>query len=79
MDTNAHSVTDNGSSGTVTGAEAVLARLRSQPESAHAFRGFGPLVLAVLLVLAMVLLAPSIAPERIVERPVDTTTTIGAE
>ena len=33
--------------------------------------GFGPLVAAVVLFVLMVLLAPSVAPERIVEQPVN--------
>lgn len=57
-----------------TGAEAVLARLRTRPASAHAFGGYGPLILAAILAVAMVLLAPSVAPEQVVERPVDPTT-----
>ena len=36
--------------------EAVLARLRSQPESAHAFRGFGPLVLAAKMIVIALLI-----------------------
>ena len=33
--------------------------------------GFGPLVAAAVLFVLMVLLAPSVAPERIVEKPVN--------
>lgn len=55
---------------TPASAETVLARLRTQPERRQLFGGFGPLVLAAVLLLAMVLLAPSVAPERVVERPV---------
>jgi poly-D-alanine transfer protein DltD len=45
----------------------------------HLARGFGPLVVAAILFILMVLLAPTVAPERIVEEPVHapTTTTIG--
>ena len=43
--------------------------LRRRPVEHALFRGFGPLVIAVLLAVAMVLLLPSVAPERIVERP----------
>ena len=52
-----------------------LARLRHQPENVHAFRGFGPLVVGAVLFVLMVLLAPTIAPERVVEEPVGGTTT----
>lgn len=54
-------------------AEDVLAVLRTPPGGAYAARGLGPLLVAALLLAAMVLLAPSVAPERIVERPVDPT------
>ena len=52
-------------------AEGVLEELRRPARATELLAGFGPLLLAVVLLLAMVLLAPSIAPERIVERPVD--------
>lgn len=51
--------------------ESALEVLRRRPVTTELLGGFGPLVVAVALVLAMVLLAPSIAPERIVERPAD--------
>ena len=52
-----------------------LAQLREAPSNPHGFRGFGPLIaLAVLLVL-MVLLAPTVAPEQIVLVPSDETST----
>ena len=60
-----------------------LAAVRAKPENPHAFGGFGPLLaLAVLVVLAIVL-APTVAPERVVLEPVDppattTSTTVGA-
>lgn len=49
--------------------EEALDVLRRRPVEHALFRGFGPLVIAVLLAVAMVLLLPSVAPERIVERP----------
>ena len=56
-----------------TRADEVLDALRGQEHRderpALLFRGFGPLLVVVLLVIAMVLLLPSIAPERIVSRP----------
>ena len=52
-------------------AEAVLDELRRRPRTVELLAGFGPLLLAAVLLVAMVLLAPSIAPERIVERPAD--------
>lgn len=54
-------------------AEAVLARMRRGGEVPHLLGGFGPLVLAVLLALLVIVLVPSNAPEQIVERPVQTT------
>jgi len=52
-----------------------LARLRSTPTNVHLFRGYGPLVVGAVLFVLMVLLAPSVAPERTVERPAEGTTT----
>jgi hypothetical protein len=53
--------------------------LRRRPVATELLGGFGPLVLAAALLLAMVLLVPSVAPERTVERPADagTTTEVG--
>jgi hypothetical protein len=65
----------NGSTPAVDEREAGLAALRTRPENVHLFRGYGPLVVAVVLFVLMLLLAPSVAPERIVEQPVDGTTT----
>jgi hypothetical protein len=60
-----------------------LAHLRTTPENVHLFRGYGPLVVGIVLFVLMVALAPTVAPERTVERPVDgpaaTTTTAPAE
>jgi hypothetical protein len=65
-----------------------LARLRERPDNVHLLGGFGPLLVGAVLFLLMVLLAPTVAPEQVVERPVGgeptttlrvaTTTTIGA-
>lgn len=52
-----------------------LARLRQRPVNRHLLRGYGPLVVGAILFVLMVLLAPTVAPERIVERPVDASAT----
>ncbi len=52
-----------------------LARLRHKPENVHLLGGFGPLVVGAVLFVLMVLLAPTVAPERVVEEPVGGTTT----
>ncbi|MGV3760739.1 MAG: hypothetical protein ACO1PW_14520 [Actinomycetota bacterium] len=53
-----------------------LAHLRATPENVHLFRGYGPLVAGIVLFVLMVTLAPTVAPERTVERPTgDATTT----
>jgi hypothetical protein len=67
------------SDGSVKGADTSLSSLRQRPENVHVLRGYGPLVVGVVLFVLMVLLAPTVAPERIVERPVGdpaTTTTV---
>lgn len=51
------------------GGAPALALLRERPENVHVLRGFGPLVVGVLLFLLMVLLVPSVAPEQVIERP----------
>lgn len=66
-------------SGAPASAEQVLDRLREPGVSLHLFRGFGPLVIAGVLVVVMMLLAPSVAPERVVERPVDAGAPSGVE
>jgi hypothetical protein len=55
--------------------ERSLDDLRRTPLNLHLFRGFGPLVVGLILFVLMVLLAPTVAPERVVEEPVGTTTT----
>jgi hypothetical protein len=57
-----------------TPTEAVLDILR-RPATDHAvFRGFGPLIVGVAFVLLMIVLLGSVAPEQIVEQPVDPAT-----
>jgi hypothetical protein len=53
-----------------TRADEVLDDLRQPARVRLLLRGFGPLLLAAVLFVAMVLLLPSVAPERIVQRPV---------
>jgi hypothetical protein len=52
-----------------------LAQLRVRPANLHLFKGFGPFVAALILFVAMLLLAPSVAPERVVERAGDAPST----
>ena len=56
------------------GSEAI-ASLRAKPRNVLLFRGFGPLVAAIVLFVLMLMLAPSNAPEHIVPTPASTTTT----
>lgn len=60
--------------GSEPGAEAITT-LRTKPRNTLLFRGLGPLVAAVVLFVAMLLIAPSVAPEHIVPVPVGVTTT----
>jgi hypothetical protein len=68
-------VSTNGSTPHVEDKGAVLASLRTRPENVHLFRGFGPLIVGAVLFVLMLLLAPSVAPEHVVEQPVNGTTT----
>jgi hypothetical protein len=52
-----------------------LARLRIRPANVHLAGGYGPLIVGLVLFAMVVLLAPTIAPERVVEEPVGGTTT----
>ena len=61
----------NGRREDVTSATQVLEVLRDDPENIHLLGGYGPLVVGVILLALMVLLAPTVAPERVVERPVN--------
>lgn len=56
-----------------------LASLRVPVANPHGFRGFGPLLALVVLVVLMVVLAPTVAPEAIVLVPADgpAPTTVG--
>ena len=58
-------------------AEHSLSFLRRRPDNPHVFRGFGPLVVGVVLFVLMLLLAPTVAPERVVDRPATSTTVVG--
>ena len=69
-------VSSNGA-GPATGTEAIAA-LRTKPRNVLLFRGFGPLLAGVVLFVLMLWLAPSVAPEHIVEKPVNQTTTTTA-
>ena len=59
--------------------DAALEVLRDRRRRPLLLRGFGPAVVAALLALLMVLLAPSNAPERIVEREVGTESDEGVD
>jgi hypothetical protein len=73
-------VSTNGSTPHVDDREAALDSLRTKPENVHLFRGYGPLIAGAILFILMVMLAPTVAPEHVVEQPVNdsatTTTTI---
>jgi hypothetical protein len=60
--------------GEMTAADAV-ASLRRRARNVHLLGGFGPLVMGLVLFLLMLWVAPSVAPEHVVERPAATTTT----
>ena len=49
--------------------------LRDRRRSRLVFRGFGTLVVGVVLFVLMLLMAPSVAPEHVVDRPVSTVAT----
>lgn len=51
-----------------------LDALREEPDNPHLLGGYGPLVVGIVLVLLMALLAPTVAPERVVVREVPVTT-----
>lgn len=53
----------------MTGDDDVFERVRRVPDNPHAFRGFGPLLALAVLVLLSIVLAPTVAPERVVEVP----------
>ena len=41
-----------------------IASLRTKPDNIHLFRGYGPFVVAVILFVLMVTLAPTVPPPR---------------
>ena len=68
-------VSTNGSTPHVDEREAGLDALRTRPENVHLFRGYGPLIVGAILFVLMLILAPSVAPEQVVEQPVNPPTT----
>jgi hypothetical protein len=68
-------VSGNGSTPHGDEREAALEALRTTPVNVHLFRGYGPLIVGIILFVLMVTLAPTVAPERVVEQPVEGTTT----
>lgn len=62
----------------VSGDRGPLAELRTEPQNPHGFGGYGPLLALGVLLVLMVLLAPTIAPEQVVLVPSDATTTTTA-
>jgi hypothetical protein len=54
--------------------EPSIGILRERPTNPHLLRGFGPIAVAVVLLLLMTLLAPTVAPEERVVRPATATT-----
>ena len=50
--------------------DAELHHLREKPENLHLLGGFGPLLVGLVLFALMVVLAPTIAPEQVVQVPV---------
>lgn len=69
----------DGRDGDVRSATQVLEVLRDDPENIHLLGGYGPLVVGVILLALMVLLAPTVAPERVVERPVSSSSAADSE
>lgn len=55
-------------------ARDAIAFLKEQPANPHLLRGYGPLAVGIVLFVLMVLLLPTVAPERVVVRPASTTT-----
>jgi len=50
--------------------------LKENPGNPHLLRGYAPLALAIALLVLMVLLAPTVASERVVREPAATTTSV---
>ena len=59
---------------TDTTGDPPIAILRERQTNPHLLRGFGPIAVAVALLLLMTLLAPTVAPEERVVRPMTATT-----
>ena len=65
----------NGSTPHAPAAADAITALRKKPHNFHLAGGFGPALVGIVLFLLMLVLAPSVAPERDVERPASSTTT----
>jgi len=65
----------NGSTPHAPAAADAITALRKKPRNFHLAGGFGPAIVGAVLFVLMLLLAPSVAPERVVERPAASTTT----
>ena len=65
----------NGSTPHASAAADAITALRTKPRNFHLAGGFGPAIVGAVLFVLMLLLAPSVAPERVVERPAASTTT----
>ena len=68
-------MTMNGSTPHAPAAADAITALRKKPRNLHLAGGFGPALVGVVLFVLMLVLAPSVAPERDVERPVSSSTT----
>lgn len=68
----------NGHAVPTSDEDGPLARLRARPVNPHGFRGFGPLLALGILFVLVVLLAPTVAPERVVLEPTGASTTTEA-
>ena len=52
-------------------------QLREEPDNLHLLGGYGPLLVGAVLLVMMVLLAPTIAPEQVVQTPLHIVATTG--
>ena len=68
-------MTMNGSTPHPPSAADAINALRTKPHNFHLAGGFGPALVGIVLFVLMLILAPSVAPERDVERPVSSSTT----
>lgn len=68
-------MTMNGSTPHATAAADAITTLRKKPHNFHLAGGFGPALVGAVLFVLMLILAPSVAPERDVERPASSSTT----